>query len=118
MEDLGTHLRSVKFFKFEEYSRACFEFFAGFLRFETFTVFECFEYVEILLSSGLLETLSLCCRQKKIKFLREIKKTLIRYQKATTIFHLPHFSLRCSENDHQSGRIGLPIIFRHNLDAN
>lgn len=111
MEDLGTHLRSVKFFKFEEYSRACFEFFAGFLRFETFTVFECFEYVEILLSSGLLETLSLCCRQKKIKFLNfdSIPKNNHDFSSP------PFFS---SESDHQSGRIGLPIIFRHNLDAN
>lgn len=66
----------------------------GFLRFETFTMFECFEYVEILLSSELLETLSLCCRQKKIKFLRD-KENSIRFfncQKSTTIFR-PSFSI-------------------------
>lgn len=64
---------------------------AGFLRFETFTVFECFEYVEMLLSSELLlEILSLCCTgRRKIKFLRDKENfdSMVVLQKSTTVFH-------------------------------
>lgn len=59
--------------------------------------------------------LSLCCRQKKIKFLREIKKTLIRWYASSKINHhfssprFPFFSTSSSVID-QNHRIS-PIIF-------